>query len=576
MRRTLLRVLPVLALVSLGTALFAADVPLDSIPKDASVVLRLKSPKDTAETLATMIDQIQPGMGGVVRQRWQGVGVTISNPTLAGVDQSKDWWAAVFLRPEEEPVTVFYIPASDAKAMRNALGQEQNFLERQGYGIYTTDEDTFANLKSQSNGNSQSIAQAMDKATREVFDSGEVSLFINIAALKTTFSEQLKDFREKARANLEQAQAQQPNEGVNPSAAKAAAENMDRLLQALQQLIDDSQACALTLDVAKEGLVFQDYLKVAADSQTSKYFQKNKPAKMDLLNQLPKEQVVYVGMNLDVASLQSWSMDMMKSMFQDNPEGQKAIQQSLEGLKQIKFGEIAYAVAPGGEKDGAVRVITLTEATPTAKVRQLARDMAKSLKTIKAGNIQESFELKPDAETYGQYKADVQIVQMKVDDPQQQKLLDTIFGPDGMMTRTVYLDDKIVQTFGGGKEAMAAALEQLKSPRQSNTNGPMQAERKELPTESNILALLDLPGIVAGAARVASRGGLFPVKLDDQFFNSLGIQKSYMGFAVAAESQGLRVKTHLPVTQLRGIAQLVGAVQMRMMQQQQQQQPRQP
>ena len=84
-----------LALVVSSGLAAAADSPLANISNDADVVIRLKSPKSTSDKLASLVDKVMPGFGAMVRQNSQQLGLLISNPTSAGVDNKKDWYVAL-------------------------------------------------------------------------------------------------------------------------------------------------------------------------------------------------------------------------------------------------------------------------------------------------------------------------------------------------------------------------------------------------------------------------------------------------------------------------------------------------
>jgi hypothetical protein len=62
------------------------------------------------EKAANLANAMQPGWGGFVQQYSGMKGALISNPTLSGVDQTKDWYVAAFFRGTEEPQVVFAVP----------------------------------------------------------------------------------------------------------------------------------------------------------------------------------------------------------------------------------------------------------------------------------------------------------------------------------------------------------------------------------------------------------------------------------------------------------------------------------
>ncbi len=56
--------------------------------------------------LAAFIDKVQPGFGAIVQGQASTLGLAINNPTLAGVDMTRDWYIMVFAsaKPPLQPV----------------------------------------------------------------------------------------------------------------------------------------------------------------------------------------------------------------------------------------------------------------------------------------------------------------------------------------------------------------------------------------------------------------------------------------------------------------------------------------
>ena len=132
----------------------AAEGPAGLIPGEAGVVIRLKSPQATIDKLEKLVDAIQPGMGTQVQAGSALLGNVISNPTLAGVDLNKDWWVAVLFAADSEPAIAFVIPAADADAMQEAVGEQVTFLKHESWGVYCdkNQEDLVALLKARIDG----------------------------------------------------------------------------------------------------------------------------------------------------------------------------------------------------------------------------------------------------------------------------------------------------------------------------------------------------------------------------------------------------------------------------------------
>ena len=107
--------------------------PWDGIPEHASDVIHVQRSELTIQELADIVDEVQPGFGGFVKSQSSSLGMVISNPELTGVDMFQDWYATVFAVGGSETEELLPVPATDASAMRDAIGAEYKFLEHDGW-----------------------------------------------------------------------------------------------------------------------------------------------------------------------------------------------------------------------------------------------------------------------------------------------------------------------------------------------------------------------------------------------------------------------------------------------------------
>jgi hypothetical protein len=132
-----------------------------------------------------------------------------------------------------------------------------------------------------------------------------------------------------------------------------------------------------------------------------------------------------------------------------------------------------------------------------------------------------------------------------------------MFGPDGMTTRVVYLKDRVIQTMGGGKQAMNDVLASVEKKPSDTAKSPTQQTRTKLAPKSNLLVLWDIPGTVAKIMAMVVESQTVPLPIDPDAVKDLQTKPSYFGLSAAGEPQGLRVKTVVPVEQMQGIAKIV-------------------
>jgi hypothetical protein len=190
--------LPMLFLALLSAApIQAAENPLDAVSTEASAVIRVKNPLATAGKVADLAELVAKGSGDQIRQQTAAMGLAISNPTLAGVDQAAEWWVAVYAHgAEKDPDVVFIIPATDIKAMKEGLGDGVKFMESGKLGVYTTDADAASKTAARLKGEGKSISTLIDKDSNAVFESGDAGVFINVAQLAVVYKTEIEELQQ--------------------------------------------------------------------------------------------------------------------------------------------------------------------------------------------------------------------------------------------------------------------------------------------------------------------------------------------------------------------------------------------
>lgn len=566
MLRRLLSVLFVAALLLSTAPLRAADA-LDAIASDASVVIRLKNPKATVEKAAAFVDMVQPGVGGQVRQNAMAIGLAISNPSLAGVDMNGDWYMAVYATaPHAEPGIVFVIPGTDLKAMKGALGEGIKFHEHDKWGAYTTHEGASDKTAARIKGTGKSIATIIDKDSIASLEKSDLGVFINVAQLVTAFKTELQMARDQASQALQNIPPQAAP-GIDPAVISKL---LTDVVTAILQGVEDTKSCSIALQISKQGIAIEDIVRVNPGSDFDKFLQKSPPSALDSVTGLPGGNSMYAGISWDMAALMKFAA-RFTDLVQVDADAKKELQTGIEEAAKLKFGTIATAFGLGSLKDGAIRSVSVYEVTPTAKYRELMQSQMKLAGAMKTPGMKQSFDVKKDAEKFGANSADVISYKIELEDAGNpgsamlQKFMQALYGPEGMTVRVVALKDKVVQTSGGGKEAMAKALSTVES--KPTPSPALDAARKQLAPKANVVFLLDLPGLVATAAKLVAESQTLPIQLDPAMIEGLQLKESYIGFSIGTEPAGIRSNTHIPVEQVQGLAR-IGILDFTLMQQQ--------
>lgn len=553
-----------LAVCLIGAAipLAAAETALDAISSDVGVVLRVKNPKATVDKVADFINQVVPGVGDQVRAQSDAIGVAISNPTLAGVDRESDWWLAVYPRGgEQEPAVVFVVPGSDLKAMKEALGESYKFIEHGKFGVYSDDADINDKTAALLKGTGKSITTAIDKDSLAVFDKGDVSVFINVARIYTVYKDQIIEGRERLTQELENVPSEVPGTpGINP---KMMADVALQVVNAVLQGLEDTKSCTIAGMISNEGLAFEDLVRVADGSKTDKLLQKSPPNPLSSLAALPAGGLGYFGFHAELSELMQFGLRMLAGMV--DPKEIKGFEAGLAEMQKLKYGAIVSSFGLGSAEEGAIRSVSLTEVSDPSKLRSLSAALMKAAGTIETGGMKQTYSVKADAEKLGENPVDLLTVKVEPaegSDPANGEMLDrfmkVLYGPEGMITRTVYLKDKVVQANGGGKAALEKALAALDNKSEAvGSAAPFQQARGRLAEKANLVVLFDLPGTAAKVIELVVESGAVAVPLSPEAIKGLDLKPSFVGLSLATEAQGLRVKTSIPTEQAQGIAKIV-------------------
>lgn len=561
------------ALLFSNTSLYAAG-PLDVVPTNAAIVGRLKAPQTTLEKTGAFVNQGAPGLGFLVLSQAGALGAAISNTTLGGVDLSKDWYFAAFVEKNAPPTVVFLVPATDEKDLKEAVGSGFTFVSGDGFVAYSEDAaaaELIANCKA---GKSKSITTLMDKRATSLADESELSVFVNIARLRETYSEeliaadkQLDDALEGIKALTAGAANQTP--GINLDAVW---DMYGSLGHKVLQGVRDSDSFTLGLKVNNDALTIEELLVVGKDSASDKFLQSHPASDMALMLKQPQSQIAYFGASGNSSGVMQWAMDMSAKMIAGNEESKKHFDKVRSEMASVKYGSITGSMgltAPTAE--GILSAAIVMEATPATKLREIGRTASNAFKVDIPG-VKQEITVKPDAEKVGDLTVDV--MQMKQEYGEdfpgaelQNKILSVVYGKSGLTQRMTVNKNLYLQTIGGGADNMKSIVASLDAPSSGNPSAVAKSRARQL-EKANFLMMLDLPNLVvkvAGIAEDLSKKEIVP-PLPPQFsaaqLKAAKVDASYITFAAGAEPQGLRLRSEIPSGTIGGFFKIYQAVSM--------------
>jgi hypothetical protein len=549
-----------------------AEGPLDLIPASASAVVRIKSPQATIAKVANFVNAVQPGMGFAVQMQAPALGIGISNPTMGGVDLRNDWYVAVFAVKNAEPAVVFLIPASKGTdnrsgidQMKEAVGEEFTFVAKDNWVAYSMDEAVIELVEDCIDGAGDAIQ--LDRRSGELFAAGDASIYVNIAGIAESYSEELDAAEEQLDVILEGFMAQIPQTpGINLAPIM---EMYGQMGHGALRTARDSNAFTLGLMLSDDSITIEELLLVKDGSDTDKYLQTHKTSDLSILNSLPRNKLGYFALHADFGSLAEWGMDFAAQMLttDDNAEILEKLKKVTEDLKTVKFGSAAWAFDLADKETGILRGYAVTEATPASKMREITRAMGEGYQFNVPG-VKQEFTVETDAEKYGDLSADVIRIKQEFDesaDPLgiQKALQEALYGKNGTVQRVVIKgDNQVVQTFGGGPETMKEMLATLDAPATTGDTALTQS-RGRLMEKANLIALIDLPNLALKIAKVAFKNEdvKAAVPFKGEFLEGAEVPTSFIGFSAGTEAQGIRLRTEIPATTFKNFVQIAAYVQ---------------
>ncbi|MEK6260537.1 MAG: hypothetical protein AABP62_18220 [Planctomycetota bacterium] len=531
----------------------AAD-PADAVPDSASVVVRWKAPKATMAKLAEYAEAVQPGFGEAVKGGLPALGQAIGNPELDGVDVEKDSWAIIFAESGEKPAVVFVIPVTDAKAVEDALPDDFEFHVADKLAIFSDNEEAVGKVRERLSGKGKALWSKIDAASKKLFDASDVSVLVHVRQLAEEFETELEQAEPQLNAFLDQINAAMPE--AQRSQIGAAFDMYRVLGKGVLQGVQDAHSVTLGITVSKDSIRYEDRLQVEAGTPTAKFLGSFPAGDLSLVSKLPANKPAYFGMKVDMAGMIDWSMNMTKSMLTNTSDEQKAgFDAAVKQMRDLKFGEMAFYFDLDPKAAGALRAGTVSEVTPGERMREISRSMLKSMGKIETAGFTQTMTMESAVDKIGGVEVDRITITQEVDpaaDPLglQKKIRDVLFGEKGMQQLVMYQPKHALQTFGGDIAELQGLVTALNST--PSKDAAVTTARKRLFEKANVVALVDVPRLIANGLKLAIREGVIPTGAE--VLDGLNFPPSFIGLAIACEPTAVRGQFEIPVTQAQGIA----------------------
>jgi len=531
--------------------------PLEMVPQNATVVVRLAAPETTFTSLEEFVNRIQPGFGGVAKiQALNALGQAIFNPEFRGVDQTKDWYLVISVEGVNSQDAFLIVPVTDAQQMKDAAGDRLQYLDKDGYVVCAKNEASIKAVQECLDGDVDSFTTQLDQRSTVQFMKSQLGVAVNAPSLKQAFASELDSAEDTLDAAIDK-MGEQMTQG-NPELDFAYVLDMYRDFgRVILQAVRDSQSAVVAINVTDEALEIEELLTVAEGSATDKFLQTQPTSDMARIRSLPAGQLSYWSLSGDPKVLLNWSRKLLSQVYKEEAAKETGLKM-LALVEEMEFGATSGGIGIQSDTaDGALHFYGASEISPAAKMREAFGLIGEGLE-YNVGGIRQTQSFEAAAETIDGQPVDLFRMKQEVPaalDPTglQKALTDKLYGPDGMTQRIMVKDNVMFQTMGGGLESMKELLSE-----KPWSDAKLLAARARQHEKANLLILGDLPnGVLSMFQMVLSTGTLpIPLPITADQLNDLEIPPSYAGFSAAAEPRRLHVRTTIPAETFQGFVQI--------------------
>ncbi|MBD3675951.1 MAG: hypothetical protein HUJ26_20775 [Planctomycetaceae bacterium] len=547
----------------------AAKVPVEAFPAESTVVIRIADIDKSVGKIKDLVAAVDPAQAEVAGASLGGFsGVLIDNPARLGVKAGTDWWfAAIVEKGAPEPALVIAVESEDVAAVKDAVGEGYNYVEYENWLLYSKDADAMKKVEQCVSGSEANISKAIDEKAQKMGMEADLGVFLNIKQLVTDYKPEL----EAAEANLDiildaaAAEAQGAAAAAPGVDLEAIMDVYGDLGRAVLKSLNDLDSCLFAMSVSEAGIHCEEYLAVTPGTPTAQYLAGSQTGAMKAFAQLPPNELMYAGVNLDMSAMVKWSSEFMSAILGDEAEEKVDIDALVKDMKALEMGGYVSSFRLGSLQNGLFQVAAVYEVNDGAAAKEVYKNMLQAFSAIDTPFLKQTMTYEDEVETIDGKPVDKVTLKQEFKAPMeeegelnpqqaqakamQQMAMQMMYGPEGAVSRIVYLKDRVLATTGGGSDALAALMKSASSPQ---ANPAFSATRSKLDEQANLIVLFDLPSLIVKGVEIASATGLIPpgaLALD-------GIEPSYLGYSLSASEAGLDAKAHIPTEQIRGIYQI--------------------
>lgn len=545
----------------------AAEVPVEAFPAESAVVIRVADVDKGVTKIKELVSSIDPAQAEMASATLQGFsGVLIDNPARLGVQEGTDWWfAAIAEKGAAKPALVIAVQPADVASVKDAVGEDYTYVEYENWLLYSKDAEAMKKVEQCVSGSAANVSKAADMKSQMMIMKADLGVFINIKQLVTDYKAEIEAAEANLDIILDAAAAEAQGAAVPGVDIEQMMDVYGNIARFVLNSLGDLDGCLLAMSVSEEGLQFSDYLAVTPGSKTASYLANSNPATMEAFAQLPTNELMYAGIQMDMSAMVKWSAEFMSSVLGGEEFDKEKIENLAQQMKSQEMNGYVSSFTLGDLTNGLFKVSAIYNVKDGSTAKEIYQGMFDALANIDSPFIKQTMSYEENAETVDGKSVDKMTLTQEFISPEagdgdlnpqqaeakamQEMAMQMMYGPEGAVSRIVYLKDQVLATTGGGSEALSVLMKSVSTP---ETSTAFNATRSKLDEKANVIILFDLPTLIAKGVEVASATGLLPpgaLAID-------GIQPSYLGYSLSVSEAGFDAKAHIPAQQLRGIYQI--------------------
>lgn len=528
----MLRRFPAVAFVLMHLTLtswaVAGDSPLSCIPAEAVCILKIREIDNTLQKWEAACDSLE----ALARQEWvsdvpaEHVAeeqhqwrvmireLVESNFPVphSGVDGNQDLWGFFWGDAEADDKVAygFLIPVDDLSKLQEPL-HESEFIHLEALihdrWVIWANRPALIVIKQCLANEKKSIESRLPAETSLLFASGDLTLYVNLDQLIADNPGSVRDSIEGLHQTL---MSCVPTEIQPVQTKEVLLKTIEQFVSFARQTVDDTDSLTLSLTLSDTDLRLEHFQSVKTDSQTAVLFSDHPGTAMTALSGLPPNGVLYFACERLQQTTTDWFTQFCELVQADGRETLSAqFAQIRAGYRQLKYGTFAAAFPVFPLEQGGLRFVTIGEVDKPQVAHDLDVQFANLGEAAGKQKAENNPTVKPmsairSTERLGNQSVDVvqqlSAFQVGVNGvPQENNFETAAFGPDGNVTRTVCLQDRIIDCVGGTRARAVAMIRRATEAAQGQevSEPAFSRTRNQLSSRANLIVMLDLGSAIA-------------------------------------------------------------------------------